>query len=140
MDPNEPLSEDEPVLSLVCPKCGAYMEKIEFAGVEVDRCTNCVGLWFDYREAEFLRSVPGANDLLDIGDPQVGVMLDVVQHIRCPRCDVPMDCMIFDQQPHLRFECCPHCYGIYFDAGEFHEFAQGTIIERIVRIWLTVHT
>lgn len=130
-----PIPSEQPILSLICPKCGAYMEQIDLAGVAIDRCTNCAGLWFDYLEAEALRAVPGANDIIDVGDRQVGLMLDAVEHIRCPRCQTAMERMVFDQQPTLRFECCPQCYGIFFDAGEFHDFTQSPLLARIMRIW-----
>ena len=30
-----------------CPKCQARLEPVQYAGVEVDRCVRCGGLWFD---------------------------------------------------------------------------------------------
>ena len=35
---------------MICPKCEADMEPIEFENVEVDRCKNCKGIWFDAGE------------------------------------------------------------------------------------------
>jgi Zn-finger nucleic acid-binding protein len=133
-----PTPDEPPALSLICPKCGAYMQEVEVAGIPVDRCTSCTGLWFDYQEAEALRVEPGADLLLDVGDRQVGVMLDAVEHILCPRCQVATERMVFEQQPHLHFECCPRCYGVFFDACEFRDFAQVKLVERIRRIWLFV--
>jgi uncharacterized protein len=33
-----------------CPKCDAQMERVQFQGTEIDRCTVCHGLWFDILE------------------------------------------------------------------------------------------
>lgn len=35
-----------------CPKCGATLAHEEYHGVEVDRCPDCKGVWFDQGEVE----------------------------------------------------------------------------------------
>ena len=47
------------------------MVKVSFGGVEVDRCTDCEGLFFDEFEKEQLRKMKGA-DAIDIGDAKTG--------------------------------------------------------------------
>ncbi len=37
-----------------CPKCGAGLEVEDHHGVEIDRCTECHGIWLDAGEAELL--------------------------------------------------------------------------------------
>lgn len=37
-----------------CPKCGADLTTVDYEGVQVDRCPECHGLWFDAGEAEAL--------------------------------------------------------------------------------------
>ena len=37
-----------------CPKCGHEMEEIEMAGLKVDRCPECEGIFFDAGELEIL--------------------------------------------------------------------------------------
>ncbi|MBN2126249.1 MAG: zf-TFIIB domain-containing protein [Deltaproteobacteria bacterium] len=39
-----------------CPKCGQQMEEEELAGIMVDRCTGCSGMYFDKGELEILLS------------------------------------------------------------------------------------
>ncbi len=39
-----------------CPKCGMGLEEIEFAGVKVDKCFACEGMWFDKGEVEAIGS------------------------------------------------------------------------------------
>ncbi|MFN2270503.1 MAG: zf-TFIIB domain-containing protein, partial [Anaerolineae bacterium] len=38
-----------------CPKCQSPMEAVVYESFEVNRCTNCKGLWFDLREQEHLK-------------------------------------------------------------------------------------
>jgi hypothetical protein len=37
-----------------CPKCGGDLKTEEYHSVQVDRCTDCLGVWFDAGEAETL--------------------------------------------------------------------------------------
>ncbi len=35
-----------------CPKCGADLTTSEYHGIQVDRCPECHGVWFDAGEVE----------------------------------------------------------------------------------------
>lgn len=37
-----------------CPKCGEQMAEVELAGIKVDRCDGCEGIYFDHGELEIL--------------------------------------------------------------------------------------
>ena len=37
-----------------CPKCGADPKAQEYHSIQVDRCPECLGIWFDAGEAEAL--------------------------------------------------------------------------------------
>ena len=37
-----------------CPKCGADLTTEDYQGIQVDRCPECDGVWFDAGEAESL--------------------------------------------------------------------------------------
>lgn len=114
-----------------CPKCAHSMERVAFEGVEVDRCTVCKGLWFDALEHELLKKMEGSEEI-DTGDPEVGELFDKEQQVDCPACHVRMIRMVDRDQPHIRFESCTVCYGVYFDAGEFTDFKYHTMMD-IVR-------
>ncbi|MBI1723502.1 MAG: zf-TFIIB domain-containing protein [Gemmatimonadetes bacterium] len=44
-----------------CPKCGGQLVEERYHGVQVDRCSECRGVWFDAGEAEsLLEKAPGA--------------------------------------------------------------------------------
>src|SRR2546423_1975862 len=45
---------------LLCPRCEAPMEKVCFNHIQVERCTDCRGIWFDpYKRVE-LESMKGS--------------------------------------------------------------------------------
>lgn len=37
-----------------CPKCGMEMVEIEFEGIKVDKCSECLGIFFDDGEVDHL--------------------------------------------------------------------------------------
>ena len=47
-----------------CPKCGADLGTEDYHGVEVDRCQECHGVWFDACEVESL--VKKESGVLDV--------------------------------------------------------------------------
>ena len=111
-----------------CPKCSAAMEKVVHEGVEIDRCTGCGGLWFDMLEHEDLKAVAG-SEAIDTGPVETGRANDAIDRIRCPVCDQPLIRMVVVAQPHIGYESCTVCYGVYFDAGEFTDFPELTFGE-----------
>lgn len=104
------------------------MEKIEYEHIEVDRCTYCAGLWFDMLEAEHLKAIEGSESI-DIGDPVDGEHFDVIRRVDCPVCHTPMIGMVDQAQPHIRYESCKVCYGLFFDAGEFKDWKTKTVLD-----------
>jgi Zn-finger nucleic acid-binding protein len=37
--------------------------------------------------------------------------------------------MVDHQQPHIHFESCTLCHGVFFDAGEFRDYKEVTVAE-----------
>jgi Zn-finger nucleic acid-binding protein len=46
-----------------CPKCLSDMETITFNDVEIDRCLDCYGIWFDHLERSRLAGLKGAESI-----------------------------------------------------------------------------
>ena len=121
----------EPSTTLRCPKCGSEMVRVSFRGVEIDRCTNCGGLWFDVLEHEELRKLEGSESL-DTGNAAVSRALHQRQSAYpCPRCGTPLTRIADLHQPHIHLEKCSRDYGVFFDAGEFHDWKTVTLEERL---------
>ena len=114
-------------------------EKISFGDVEVDRCLGCKGLWFDMLEKEDLVLIEG-SEAIDIGSDQVGEEYSSLREIRCPQCTVKMLPMVDKDQYHIKYESCPICYGTFFDAGEFRDLKEHTVLERFIEMLQTLRT
>ena len=113
---------------LKCPKCQGNLEAVVYSNVEVDRCTNCKGLWFDSLEAQTLKNIKGSESI-DTGDPETGSKFDEIGDVNCPKCHTKMTKMVELKQSHIWYEKCPVCYGVWFDAGEFKDFKEEGMLD-----------
>ena len=110
-----------------CPKCNSVMEKVTYQNIEVDRCTGCQGIWFDLLEHKQLKSMAG-SEKIDIGSARTKPTTEA-GNINCPVCQTRMTRLVDVTQPHIQYENCPVCYGIFFDAGEFKDYKAETILD-----------
>ena len=123
-----------------CPKCESEFETLTVENVEVDRCTGCGGIWFDALEREDLKQIEESGSI-DFVDKRVGEKYNKMQNITCPKCEVKMLRVADRTQFHIEFESCPTCSGTFFDAGEFKDLSEFTVVERLkkmVDVWLAV--
>jgi hypothetical protein len=51
-----------------CPKCGMELIEIDYRGIRVDRCSECLGLWLDAGELESVTKLgkPILDKLFDV--------------------------------------------------------------------------
>jgi uncharacterized C2H2 Zn-finger protein len=61
-----------------CPRCGADLKVEHYSGIEVERCPECGGIWFDEDEAARLVDVNAAKG---VGG---GLFRAIVQAVRGP--------------------------------------------------------
>ena len=122
---------------MLCPKCHSEFEQIVIGDIEIDRCTNCRGLWFDMLEKEDLLRIEGSEEV-DLGPDQVDPKYAEMRNIECPRCAQTMLAMVDKDQFHIKFEACPACYGTFFDAGEFRDLKEHTVLERFTQMMNTL--
>lgn len=111
-----------------CPKCQSPMETVTYESIQVERCTKCKGLWFDLRKQEHLKDLKGSESI-DVGSPKGGTDYNRVGSIECSICHTPMIRMVDAIQPHIWYESCPTCFGVFFDAGEFRDYKDKTLLD-----------
>lgn len=112
-----------------CPKCESAFETITYEHIEIDRCTNCKGIWFDMLEKEDFKQIEGSENV-DIGDERTGERHNQLRDVNCPKCNVKMLKMVDKDQFHIKYESCPVCFGTFFDAGEYKDYKEHTVVER----------
>ena len=100
--------------------------QVKFQNIEVDRCSNCKGLWFDMLEREHLDALKGSESV-DVGPPHKEARDEVVR-INCPVCHTQMIRMVDLKNPSIWYESCGVCYGLFYDAGEFREHKEHHVL------------
>ena len=102
-----------------CPACGGELSSNEAAGIEVDVCASCGGIWFDPFE---LMKVDEPHEsageaLLDVaGDHRVAV--DHENPRQCPRDGAQLARHFFSVKKQAEVDECPECGGVWLDVGE----------------------
>ena len=122
-----------------CPKCKSEFETVSFNDIEIERCKSCKGLWFNLLEKEDLLKLKGSESI-DIGSEQIADQYRELQDIDCPHCNERMVPMVDKDQFHIKYEYCVGCYGTFFDAGEFRDLKEHTVVERFSRMLKTLRT
>lgn len=109
-----------------CPVCkgdkGA-MVIVEHDRIELDYCTNCSGVWFDYGELDLLLerldldgSAFSINAILSMPDRRVKETLR-----RCPICRKKMRKVVIGSEPEVLIDVCLRGDGVWFDGGEVQQ-------------------
>ena len=109
------------------------MNTVNLNDVEIDRCDKCHGLFFDHLETEILRSVQVAASI-EIDDKFVGARLNEILDVACPKCQTKMEHVLHTDPFEIKFERCPACKGIYFDAGEFRDYLEDEIYQQFQKV------
>lgn len=109
-----------------CPKCKSEMEYGVLSGMRVERCLQCLGIWFREAEHRQLRKVKG-SEKIDIGSAEIGRDFNTAENVPCPVCGEIMDRSADPGQPHIHYEICPAGHGVFFDAGEYRDYKETTL-------------
>lgn len=116
-----------------CPVCRNAMITLELAGVEIDHCTDCGGIWLDAGELELLLDNPQqAQQLLD----SFKINLESTERRRkCPICDKKMQKIIVGQSmPILLIDKCTRADGLWFDKGELQDILKRAHLDKDSKI------
>jgi Zn-finger nucleic acid-binding protein len=111
-----------------CPKCDYQLKSLVHQGVEIERCSRCGGLWFDAFEHEELKQLSGSEK---IDHSPATTVPPGSGSGRCPKDQQPLFAVVVAGQPHIAYESCGFCHGVFFDAGEFKDFKEETFGERL---------
>lgn len=133
-----------------CPKCNEKMEKViyEFSGdyiiihkedgtvekilkshensledntnVEIDRCINCNGIWFDKGEYEKLSELEESEEIENKNQNNINTKFVNKENMICPRCNEKLVRKKIKEKD-IEYEYCEKCEGLFLDSGEYSE-------------------
>jgi len=126
-------SQDEPDSNepIGCPKCGKQMAQVVEAGVTVDRCRSCGGIWLDALEMEKILAAKGAARRIDVPAPVIESRAGQKGATLCPRDKSLLIHMVDHMHPHIRYESCKVCGGAFLDSGELRDLSHHSLLERM---------
>lgn len=108
-----------------CPQCNLKLDQALLAGVEVDYCPSCYGLWFEEDELQWARDEKD-RDLrwLDIELWKDPVKFHVSRGGKlCPVDRMPLYEVRYGDSS-VRVDVCSVCHGVWLDRGEFIEIVE----------------
>jgi len=111
---------------MICPRCKSDMIVVEHNKIELDYCTKCHGVWFDYGELELLlesMSLESPNLFLgNILDSEEAASSE--KKLRCPICSQKMKKTTIGQQREILIDVCWQGDGLWFDGGELGQLIE----------------
>ncbi|MBX2847455.1 MAG: zf-TFIIB domain-containing protein [Acidiferrobacterales bacterium] len=115
-----------------CPKCHNRMNELQDTSFSAAKCTSCNGIWFRDGSHEVAKKLTTAKKI-DETNTHSASTYNLVRDFDCPECDSTMIKMVDPTQMNIDLESCSSCFGVYFDAGEFKDFSEFTLLERVNR-------
>lgn len=102
-----------------CPKCNSKLIQTETAGVKIDHCDSCGGIWFDKDELKLVRDERDKNlSWLDFDLWSDKDKLSVSgKSVNCPRDGKPLF-KIKCENTAVLVDVCLECRGIWLDKNE----------------------
>ena len=101
------------------------------AGVTVDRCRSCGGIWLDALELDKVLVAKGAAKRIDQPGPVIESRAGQKGGSLCPRDKSMLIRMADAKQPHVQYESCKVCGGAFLNSGELRDLSQFSLIERL---------
>ncbi len=115
---------------LDCPKCtGLLILQTYREHITLHRCDTCHGLWCPPKSLADMKEEWMSEAALDIGNPAVGARLNKALNISCPEGHGLMRKLADPEQPHIWYEECTTCSGVFLDAGEFTDLKFKTLMD-----------
>jgi Zn-finger nucleic acid-binding protein len=105
-----------------CPRDGTELSPVVANGVQLDKCHQCDGIWFDHGELKKLIALKQTNVEQrlesDYGNPSVSVG-ETKGFMRCPRCDDGrLQKCIYSYLRQVEIDRCEECFGMWLDKHE----------------------
>jgi uncharacterized protein len=105
-----------------CPRDGSELRQVRVNGIELDKCHQCDGIWFDPGELDRIRELDRSDVEEQIeqqyGNPNIA-QGQVDGYMRCPRCaDGRLNQITYTFERRVKIDRCDQCFGVWLDDKE----------------------
>ena len=110
-----------------CPVCHVPMFVMESLEIELDRCAECAGTWFDRDELALLFTDETGNVLPQLAAHEIQELPDAAVDEppkRCPICGRKMRKVNIGPSARVLVDACSRGHGIWFDDREVEDLAK----------------
>jgi len=119
----------------ICPRCSTNLVTMNVGGTKtlsIDRCQNCMGIFFDNGELQSVLDDKVARvyevdyqriQKLSENERQVSKHDETVRYIKCPECQKVMNRRVFGTRSGVIVDCCRE-HGVWLDAGELGQLLR----------------
>lgn len=125
-----------------CPRCAGETTPFSIRSVNVDRCQECGGAWYDASELRLLKDKARHEDYrwidFDLWREREQFRSDEQEGIACPKDGSQLLTIRYGDSP-VRIDICSECQGIWLDKGEFSrilEYLEDEVSSRSVGDYL----
>jgi Zn-finger nucleic acid-binding protein len=105
-----------------CPECAGQLFEKRDAGITIDQCETCSGIWFDVGELEAYRVAKGENN--DSAEKTIINFKPLSQSkiLLCPRCTA--ESLIFGDSDKFQIARCDRCFGVFVSKQEIQMISR----------------
>ena len=109
-----------------CPLDGGELSRQNYEdNIEVDKCSQCGGIWLDYKELERIEETVErdyAEEIQQLPDLIDGAYAMALARSKpateCPKCNQTMERREHGGCSQVMIDVCPHCRGVWLEEGE----------------------
>ncbi|MFW6386896.1 MAG: zf-TFIIB domain-containing protein [Bacillota bacterium] len=117
-----------------CPDCKIDVMGMELAGVKIDYCIKCEGIWLSKEKLEKLFDQKKLREFFS-------TLKEKEQEEKNSKCPVCRQKMSLKSTPHntdLKFKICPEKHGIWLNKNELLKLLSSTELDKDNNILLTL--
>jgi len=107
---------------LNCPFCSHPLIILELDQIEIDYCTNCIGIWLDEGELELL--LQDSEEKSKFLNSFVVDKNSNEKTIKCPICNKKTDKILCGDINKITLDKCPRQHGLWFNKGELEAVVE----------------
>jgi len=113
-----------------CAKCDGPLHKKSIGTAEVDQCSKCSGIWFDFNELEEVLKLDNIDALKNQIDNNDG---HDDTKATCPKCSGDGNMIqVAEPKNNIKIDTCSVCNGRWLDGGELEKIKDENILKSVI--------